>query len=249
MKLLQKLRAYVSGSTVLANINDEVWPCGDMDIYVPPSGSEELRSYLLSTGQHRLWKEVVLRGRDEEDLPDPYLRMSGIAKIWYFKHKGGKDINVIVTSTRSALIPIIDFHSTIVMNFITYFGIVSLYGRPTGNHYGWINIPAGLTHRDERWLNKYEGRGYLLYSGSDVPGPWVGHRCGVDVNCTVTVRNLLDDGVVVRKFAKYRGEHQSTLLQSLEPAFVWKLRNTDCFLGNNPRKGFVHTIDEHFVLV
>ncbi|KAH6890746.1 hypothetical protein BKA70DRAFT_1234458 [Coprinopsis sp. MPI-PUGE-AT-0042] len=162
---------------------------------------------------------------------------SCIAKIWYFRDNRGREINVIVSSTRSALVPIVAFHSTPVMNFIAYFGIVSLYGNLTSRGVGWINRypkSADGKHlwyhkKDSIWLEKYQQRGYTLWTGSDIPevSP-EGHRCGVDEVCTLTVRNLFDNGVVVERFQQYQSEDPVTLLRTLEPSFVWRLRNRNC---------------------
>jgi hypothetical protein len=147
------------------------------------------------------------------------------------------------------LIPIVEWNSTIIMNFIAYFGIVCLYPTTTRSRVGWVNLRGDPTPRDQKWIDKYTARGYSLYEGSNLPGPWAPHRCGVDDVCTVTVRNLLDDGVEVLPFKAYGGESHRTLLKTLEPVFVWKLRNTSCVLGKWGKKGFVRTAEEHYNLV
>ncbi|KAH6883624.1 hypothetical protein BKA70DRAFT_1125865 [Coprinopsis sp. MPI-PUGE-AT-0042] len=160
---------------------------------------------------------------------------------------------------RSALVPIVAFHSTPVMNFIAYFGIVSLYGNLTSRGVGWINrYPKSADGRhlwyhknDDVWLEKYEKRGYTLWTGSDIPGATPGgHRCGLDEACTLTLRNLFDDGVIVTKFEDYQSEDPITLLKTLEPSFVWQLRNRNCKAHSSSilKAGVVVTVDEYFVL-
>jgi hypothetical protein len=162
-----------------------------------------------------------------------------------------------MTYWRSALVPIVAFHSTPVMNFVAYFGIVSLYGDLTSRGLGWVNrYPQSADGKlmwyyknDHIWREKYEKRGYELWTGSDIPGAG-GHLCGVDDACTLTVRNLFDSGVVVTKFERYQSEDTTTLLKTLEPTFVWRLRNRNCKAHSSSllKAGVVFTIDECFVL-
>ncbi|KAH6876481.1 hypothetical protein BKA70DRAFT_1128323 [Coprinopsis sp. MPI-PUGE-AT-0042] len=169
------------------------------------------------------------------------------------------EVHEITLSTRSALVPIIAFHSTPVMNFVAYFGIVSLYGKLTSRGVGWINrYPKSADGKDlwyhkndNAWLEKYKKRGYSLWTGSDIPGATPGgHRCGLDEACMLTVRNLFDDGVVVTKFESYKSEDPITLLKTLEPSLVWRLRNRNCKADSSSllKTGVVITVDEYFVL-
>jgi hypothetical protein len=105
MTVMQRARAYASGSTVLSAIDTDGFPCGDLDLYCPPDGSIMLKDYLLESGDRTMWKAVDLNEVDREDQSEDgsgseYLRMSGIAKIWYFRDGRGKEINVIVTTTK-----------------------------------------------------------------------------------------------------------------------------------------------------
>jgi hypothetical protein len=156
---------------------------------------------------------------------------------------------------RSALVPIVAFHSTPVMNFIAYFGVVTLYKDLTKRGVGWINrYPrrdgTGLSYyrNDNCWMEKYEERGYELWTGSDIPGPSEEHRCGIDEECTLTVRNLFDNGVEVRRFRRYQSQDPITLLKTLEPCFVWSLRNRNCKSRSTLKSGIVVTVDDYFVM-
>jgi hypothetical protein len=105
LQVMQRARAYASGSTVLSSINKDTFPCGDLDLYCPPDGSAMLKDYLLESGERTLWKSVDLTEEEgdegsEDGNGSDYLKMSGIAKIWYFRDEKGKEINVIVTATR-----------------------------------------------------------------------------------------------------------------------------------------------------
>jgi hypothetical protein len=141
------------------------------------------------------------------------------------------------------------------MNFIAYFGIVTLYGDHTSHGVGWVNRysrPGSkelLYYRNDAvWLEKYQERGYQLWAGSDIPGPSEDHVCGLDEDCTLTVRNLFDNGVEVRKFRKYQSQDNITLLKTLEPCFAWSLRNRNCKSRSTLKAGIVVTVDDYFVM-
>lgn len=53
-------------------------------------------------------------------------KLQGISLIFELQNKGSYKINVIV-STRQAILPILQFHSTHIMNYIAYHGLVCLY--------------------------------------------------------------------------------------------------------------------------
>ncbi|KAH6911259.1 hypothetical protein BKA70DRAFT_1099874 [Coprinopsis sp. MPI-PUGE-AT-0042] len=250
---------------------------GDVDFYIQEKESGGFKDFLLESGERKLWKEVDFRqpgsptaeeheyttgdalplGETEQTGPATKSSKLRIAKLWYFRDGDGNQVNVIVTASRCALVPIVAFHSTPVMNFIAYFGIVSLYGSLTEMGMGWVNrdlTSRPLSQEDlEGWMRKYADRGYTIYEGSNIPGPHKGHRCRLDEECTLTVRHLFDNGVRVTKFPKFRGELDLTLLKTLEPVFVWQSRNRACkeeeeATEDGNRRGFVKTIDEYYRL-
>ncbi|KAH6905252.1 hypothetical protein BKA70DRAFT_1226018 [Coprinopsis sp. MPI-PUGE-AT-0042] len=236
--------------------------CREVDLQSSDQSFGESKSHPLNSSD---WDASATNDSSDSDDRSCYGTGSGkkspscIAKIWYFRDNHGREINVIVSSTRSALVPIVAFHSTPVMNFVAYFGIVSLYGNVTSHGVGWINrYPKSANgkhlwyHKNDKvWLEKYEKRGFTLWTGSDIPGVTLGgHRCGLDEACTLTVRNLFDNGVVVTKFESYQSEDSTTLLKTLEPSFVWRLRNRNCKANSSSllKAGVVITVDEHFLL-
>ncbi|EFI27784.1 hypothetical protein CC1G_14707 [Coprinopsis cinerea okayama7 len=131
--LLRDTKAYISGSAVLSIIDPGMFTPGDLDFYVPMAHAHKLWMFLWRRHHHG-WHQLI-GDRDFQraglPIPDPddYCGIPGIATVWYFKHRDtGKVINVIITRTSSALPAIIRFHSTIVMNVITYFGVGEYYG-------------------------------------------------------------------------------------------------------------------------
>lgn len=123
----------------------------------------------------------------------------------------------------------IGFHSTLLMNFITYFGIVSLYYEGTIKKQGWFNGPGRMKRRDERWADKYRARGFDILLDSSQGQDSIGwHKCRLSPRCTQTIRSLLDEGVQVWKFPGYESCKASRLLKKLEPWFIWRLQTKSC---------------------
>jgi hypothetical protein len=263
LTILREVNGYISGSGVLQIINPAPWAPNDIDIYVPSQGAAKLKAFLLRV--RRRFKGLNLefrRGRGRT-----YTRIPGLSKIWYFKSLSTqKTINVMVTSTkyvpfflgrwqqpqtpthRSALPPIVAFHSTPVMNFITYFGLVSLYGKMTSEQVGWMNLKGPPTTRDRKWIAKYQEREYRLLSSSAGNHTSESHQCGVHLACLQSERSLHDSGVLIATLSKYRGERKSNLLQSVEPVLVWRLKNGSCHESSVGDRGFVVTKDQHLLI-
>ncbi|KAH6899546.1 hypothetical protein BKA70DRAFT_1115336 [Coprinopsis sp. MPI-PUGE-AT-0042] len=242
MSLLHGFGGYISGSAALASIPGlNTFTPNDLDFYFPEEAAEPVLDFFLSTRKGSFTFE---RGAGLCDKPSG-TSIPGVSRIWWLAvSKTDKNINIILTSTRSALAPILGFHSTIVMNVICHFGVISLYSKPTRYGVGWTNIDHGLTNRDGRWFNKYKDRNYRLFQDSRMQGLFGRHVCGAHVYCAHTIRCLQDDGVQVYTFPAYSACDHSELLIGLEHQFRWRLKNSGCRWKVDNQPGFVATDDE-----
>ncbi|KAH6888210.1 hypothetical protein BKA70DRAFT_1121905 [Coprinopsis sp. MPI-PUGE-AT-0042] len=248
LELLHELNGYISGSGVLHTINPGPWKPNDIDIYVPSHGASRLKVFLLHVRRRFSFRKAVnldmrrKRGRT-------YTKIPGLSKIWYFQSLSTqRTINVMVTSTKSALAPIVAFHSTPVMNFITYFGVVSLYGKMTSERIGWMNLDGPPTTRDRKWIAKYQERGYRLFTNSKMHNSADFHQCGVHLHCVQSERSIHDSGVLVTTFTTHREQKKTNLLRSIEPVLVWRLKNGNCDEGVTGERGFVVTKYQHLII-
>ncbi|KAH6891944.1 hypothetical protein BKA70DRAFT_1119350 [Coprinopsis sp. MPI-PUGE-AT-0042] len=246
MTLLRDLGGYISGSAALASIpGHNSFTPNDLDLYFPKEAAEDVLDFFLSTRRGSFTFE---RGVGLCDKPSG-TSIPGVSRIWWLTvAQTTKNINIILTSTRSALAPILGFHSTIVMNVICYFGVISLYAKPTRYGIGWINLDHRPSARDVRWLNKYRERDYRLFQDSRMQGIFGRHVCGAHVCCAHTIRCLQDDGVQVYTLPAYRGCDSSELLSGLEHHFRWRLKNSGCRWKVDNQPSFVATDDEHLEL-
>jgi hypothetical protein len=115
------------------------------------------------------------------------------------------------------------FHSTLVMNYVSWFGLVVLYPEWTLKKCGLI-IADTLASRD--CVTKYVERGYALQRDVfELTGPLQEHVCGVDPYCPTTARSLYDGYCFVEPFEAFEFE-----FNVCERDMFWLLP-VSCFFG------------------
>jgi hypothetical protein len=138
--------------------------------------------------------------------PGPY-NTSGIAKLFRLQ-KGAQNVDIIVTNLSSAVLPIFQFHNTVVMNFISAEAVFCAYPR-------WMLGMVGLVHprmykqnatnfATIKGLAKYLKRGIGLYS--DI-AELASHksRCVKTFYCPHMTRSTNDDGKLTWVFHRVNG--------------------------------------------
>ncbi len=172
--------AVISGSAALAVLQPGEFVPQDLDIYVTSKNLATLIVFLNEQGY-------------DVQLPAPGTPKSGYPRttiILTFKNNAGEKIDLIATIEPHVVHPITQFHSTCVMNFIAYYGIVCLYPEWTMGKMGLVRAPW----TDGRVINKYRGRGFAMVYTSAELEKWGGKQvCGTDQCCLKTRRELHDD--------------------------------------------------------
>ncbi|KAG2022496.1 hypothetical protein CC2G_000238 [Coprinopsis cinerea AmutBmut pab1-1] len=243
LDLLRSTGGYISGSAALAVIDPGVYTPGDLDLYVNVLKANEVWRYLWrrrAGGWRQLLTPAQFRAAG---LPvRGYSGIDGVVVVWYFQHQqSGKLVNVVVTRTKSALPAILRFHSTLVMNVITHFGVVSFYRTPTTAGVGWTTKEGMLGLGDLSALDKYRERGYTILRDSRL-GDFIGeHICGKDARCTQTYRCIQDDEVGVAPFAGYQHQKRTDLLRSMEDVLIWRLKNHNCYRSTSDTTALIIT--------
>ncbi|KAH6879339.1 hypothetical protein BKA70DRAFT_1127310, partial [Coprinopsis sp. MPI-PUGE-AT-0042] len=239
---LDSLGAVVSGSAAPSMIDPGLFRPNDLDIYLPVTSGSAFKEWVEESYG---FKQVV--GRDLAAFgmkgDRNYCGITGIDQIWYFTHQDiDRPINAILTTTISPLPAITAFHSTLLMNFVTYYGVVSLYPELTRRRAGWLNRSQPATRKDSRWIEKYQQRGFRILQDSRLLDK---HTCSSSPSCTQTTRSLFDEGVAVAKFREFRYVGDITLLKSTERTFVWKGNNNRCRRLFKDGKGWSITYKEY----
>jgi hypothetical protein len=174
-----------------------------MDIYEPYTNNTRspLIDYMIQIEGFKLCGEKI-RGRDEQ-----YIAPCGIHRV-HCLHKQNLSVDVITSTSQSAIMPILHFHSTVVMNWISQDGIFSVYPKLTCSHRGLIN-PLSFTHNQfvpalpaagaRSALKKYFERGFDIRRN---PNCWPGdsHTCSISPSCPIMARNIVDRGTMFISF-------------------------------------------------
>jgi hypothetical protein len=128
-KLMRKLGAVISGSTALSIVLGSHWQDQDLDIYIRKGSANPILRFLFGEGYkvRRLWSP-------DSDYPNAigsqYIRR--IIKLTRRLQDGTqRNVDIVESSTDSAIQPITRFHSTAVMNYISADSIMVMYPKLT----------------------------------------------------------------------------------------------------------------------
>jgi hypothetical protein len=138
--------AIISGSAALAILQPQIQEPSDMDFYVPPRGLARLLKYVLAHGY-----ELVAPTLGEGEYP-PGL----VLKLVHPVSESRVDI---VVPAKDVVEEVTRFHSTVVMNYVAYYGVVSLYPSWTMARVGAI-VKKGA--EESGCIQKYRNRGYTM---------------------------------------------------------------------------------------
>lgn len=161
------------------------------------------------------WIALFLR----KFIPADRSHLKGIARVLYYVNpETGCVLNVVATRL-SAPTTIFVFHSTVVMNYITWDAVVCAYPQLLSEHRGLINTDLDQERADtEVCLTKYRSRGFQLHKSAL---PWFpGHVCGVHKYCGRTLRGL-DDSAVLR--IGLSSHDIGVSMDVVDPGLRWKL--------------------------
>lgn len=147
--------AIISGSTALAAVDPGKFTPNDLDFYLPATGLSSFLLYLHEIGYVHRRLSIA-----EETSTYPYQGALKLHKVYSLVHTTiGKSVHVVVTKATNPIATVLDFHSTLVMNYIAWYGVVSLYNPLTKLGIGLI---LTLGDKEKTCFEKYEDRGYTF---------------------------------------------------------------------------------------
>lgn len=170
--------AVISGSAALAILHAGEFVPQDLDIYVTSKNMATALVFLLEQGYS---VQIPAHNTTIND----YMKSTVTLTL---KNEAGDKIDLITTTEPHVVHAITQFHSTCVMNYISYYGIVCMYP-------GWTMRKKGLTKTstEQRTIDKYRGRGFaMVFSSEELPGYEENHMCGRHQCCPKTRRELHD---------------------------------------------------------
>lgn len=204
-QVMKDAKAVISGSNALLPFYRGTFEAGDLDIYLPVRSCLIIRAFLLKQG----YRQAI--------GPQWYTQSNPSIRVVHSWKKDDLSIDVIYSRSNSAIQLIAEFSSTLVMNYIAWFGLVSLYPRLTLQKVGVVNSssPGAVASR-----LKYEARGFEFVEHVREQGR---HVCKIDKICPSTIRSIHDTGVMFVPFRGCRGS-----LHDHEETLCWRLNNNTC---------------------
>lgn len=227
IRLLKTTGAVVSGSSALNMVQAKrgAVEINDLDVYITLPFFQELVSFFKETEGYKMVR------RFHRPHPGPY-NNTDIAKLFRL-HKNGQRVDIMVTSLPSAVAPIFQSHSTVIMNFISAQAVFCAYP-------GWTLNMAGLIHprtykqnatnlETINGLAKYMRRGFNLYSEIEELAPH-GSQCVKTYHCPHMTRSTNDEGKAAWVFGDTE-DHAGTSYSIAyvgNHAVVWCLGGDQC---------------------
>ncbi|KAG1862865.1 hypothetical protein C8R48DRAFT_708701 [Suillus tomentosus] len=174
----------IAGSNALQFLDRTFYPKSDMDLYVHPGHVREVLDYLVEREGYRFkpdstqpqdYREIVsdewdgTRIRDESLEDDElllYYQIRGVESVLTIEKRGPDGllkIQIIACET-SPFDAIINFHSTCVMNFITFDAAYSLYPVATFEKRETLSVWRARPLHDLTVVIKYGERGFAWIS-------------------------------------------------------------------------------------
>ncbi|RXW19810.1 hypothetical protein EST38_g6058 [Candolleomyces aberdarensis] len=237
LRMMELTDTVISGSFIHPVIGRGTLVPNDLDLFTTLKTFGMVLSYLGKKG-YGSCKEVYPQGSRR---PAYMSNLEDISFIFELRNKKAYKINVIVSKGRP-LLPILQFHSTPVMNYIAYHGLVCLYDITIYqlgiNNY--VNPPA----RVQQCIVKYERRGFEIWDRFEEE-----HTCKIDGCCPQTIRSLFDRDVVHFRFPDSAEVPHGELRKSEAEVAVWRLATgAMCKATTNDDAGFVICDSEYTVL-
>ncbi|KAK7680745.1 hypothetical protein QCA50_016053 [Cerrena zonata] len=167
----------IAGSSALQFFDRSFYRESDLDLYVPMPQRVQLGRYLLREGykfvptswQHPTFEVAVLEERVARASTN-YGQLKGIAGVFTFKKPAscGQELKIqIMVACRSTMDVVLRYHSTCVMNIITFNRAYCLYPRTTLED----RISLICTDRDDAVIQhvyeRYRRRGWTLVTFAD----------------------------------------------------------------------------------
>ncbi|RXW13812.1 hypothetical protein EST38_g12039, partial [Candolleomyces aberdarensis] len=222
LSMMRSHKLALSGSIALLIVEGDLFVPGDFDLFVPKGSMEEVHNYFVDntrytqTGQET---SRLIQSVEEPSSNYDTFGESGIVEVRIYAHQDSrKIINIIETTLDVSTTAVMLFHTTFVMNFVTWNAIVSTYPLTTSNGEGLLNsYLQDEKPRVKRCLDKYKDRGFTTVHSCEY---WKsGHRCGTHGYCGQTTRKLSDTATMRICFTEWSNDNADVI----DPVMEWKL--------------------------
>jgi len=221
---LNNSNAVVSGSSALRLIlaaADVTWDISDLDIYIPLSSGPDASAFFRRFGY-----SIIPYARPKTKYRCRKIR-SVVAAV-----NGSRKIDIVVSCDGLPILPIFQFHSSVVMNYFTPTTIFCAYPALTLQFKGLINPMAFTRHqilprRTLLALTKYAERGFEFASSGLAWSSSESHRCTQSLDCPLRARTSFDSACLSVSFS-CPTLTPNTLVRRDREMFGWLLGGYHC---------------------
>lgn len=240
LQLLRESHAVISGSTVLHFMlprDQRTWVPKDLDLYTNKSGYMHVMSTLALHG-YKIYKVYTgyPTGNDQHDTVAEPIGF-GVDRVINMRNMHDLSIDIIISADNSPYMPIFNFHSTALMNFISSYGFFSAYPNLTLNRTSVVN-PLGFpgqdtpTDRIQSCIQKYEERGFTFFYTHTSPPLCRLIGC-FSPSCIDPIRHIQDKQCLYLPFGNGGGEASSCNNRTYARAYniKWCLGAKSCDSG------------------
>ncbi|KAJ7733479.1 hypothetical protein B0H16DRAFT_1328138, partial [Mycena metata] len=194
--VLRKTNSIIVGAIPMKILSGAQFESSNLDIIVPASEESTLKVLMTLTFDYK-FKEAK-----------PVFGTNRTIKTMHTFIRDAHTVNLWIASTENAVVPLMLSHSTVIMNYISAWGIFCAYPKLTLAHRSLINQYIG----DEQERNgkeayqrltgdyrEYAARGisYGIDANKWTHSP---HKCHVSAYCTHTIRSLYDSDALFIRF-------------------------------------------------
>ncbi|KAG1793308.1 uncharacterized protein HD556DRAFT_1214509, partial [Suillus plorans] len=158
LALLERTGTVISGSSALHLVQAKARSVGlrDMDIYATLEFEDEVMNHFKAAEGYK----VTSKGGRKQGYDT-----SAVQKVCELD-KEGKKVDIIITDWPNVIMPVLQYHSTAVMNYITAHSLVCLYPQWTKEKKSLVNprmyLEDGTNVRGVMALMKYVRRGFQV---------------------------------------------------------------------------------------
>ncbi|KAF8327495.1 hypothetical protein F5887DRAFT_898771, partial [Amanita rubescens] len=159
VQMMKETNALISGSTALQFFDRTRYHEADLDLYFEARYIDLWKTQMVAFGYSLMEKTAASASVVEGELE--YRGFEEIESVESFKHPGSNQVVQLMATKASPIRAILDFHSTCVMNVITYQRAYSLY--PVCTFIDRETLVCGVFNKKSlEALKKYERRGWIM---------------------------------------------------------------------------------------
>ncbi|KAJ7720717.1 hypothetical protein B0H16DRAFT_383010 [Mycena metata] len=238
LDIIQKTNCIIVGAIPMKILSGARFESDNFDLLVPASEEATMKIYMKEAFSYQ-FKEAK-----------PVFGTNRTVKSMHVFLKGDNRVNLWIAAAENAVVPLMLSHSTVVMNYISAWGIFCAYPKLTLAHRSLINHFVG----DEQERNgkeayrrlvgdykKYAARGISFGIDATKWADISAHTCYASAYCTHSIRSMYDSGVLFIRFpARTRGKDDlyGSIRYDNKHTVVWSLGGSFCGTPGSYHRAF-----------